>query len=55
MDVFAKDDSKVEREPKKILWDAVMAEKEGYRHYMLKEIHEQSRAVRDTFTGRMFE
>jgi glucosamine--fructose-6-phosphate aminotransferase (isomerizing) len=32
-----------------------MAEKEGYRHYMLKEIHEQSRAVRDTFNGRMFE
>ena len=31
------------------------AEKEGYRHYMLKEIHEQPRAVRDTFTGRMFE
>jgi len=48
-------DQKIEREPKKILWDAVMAEKEGYRHYMLKEIHEQPRAVRDTFTGRMFE
>jgi glucosamine--fructose-6-phosphate aminotransferase (isomerizing) len=45
----------VDRPPTKILWDAVMAEKEGYRHYMLKEIHEQSRAVRDTFTGRMFE
>jgi glucosamine--fructose-6-phosphate aminotransferase (isomerizing) len=55
VEVFAADDSKVERQPTKILWDAVMAEKEGYRHYMLKEIHEQSRAVRDTFTGRMFE
>jgi glutamine---fructose-6-phosphate transaminase (isomerizing) len=55
VDVFARDDQKVEREPKKILWDAVMAEKEGYRHYMLKEIHEQPRAVRDTFNGRMFE
>jgi glucosamine--fructose-6-phosphate aminotransferase (isomerizing) len=53
--VFDAKDQKVEREPKRILWDAVMAEKEGYRHYMLKEIHEQSRAVRDTFTGRMFE
>ena len=53
--VFNQKDEKVEREPKKILWDAVMAEKEGYRHYMLKEIHEQPRAVRDTFTGRMFE
>ena len=56
VDVFvASDDAKVEREPKRITWDAVMAEKEGYRHYMLKEIHEQSRAVRDTFNGRMFE
>ncbi|MDP9360917.1 MAG: glutamine--fructose-6-phosphate transaminase (isomerizing) [Acidobacteriota bacterium] len=53
--VFNQKDEKVEREPKRILWDAVMAEKEGYRHYMLKEIHEQPRAVRDTFTGRMFE
>jgi glucosamine--fructose-6-phosphate aminotransferase (isomerizing) len=53
--VFDQNDRKVESEPKRILWDAVMAEKEGYRHYMLKEIHEQSRAVRDTFTGRMFE
>src|ERR1041385_2707166 len=35
----------VDRPPKKIMWDAVMAEKEGYRHYMLKEIHEQPRAV----------
>jgi glutamine---fructose-6-phosphate transaminase (isomerizing) len=53
--VFNRKDEKVEREPKRILWDAVMAEKEGYRHYMLKEIHEQPRAVRDTFNGRMFE
>jgi glucosamine--fructose-6-phosphate aminotransferase (isomerizing) len=55
IELFTRDDSKVEREAKKILWDAVAAEKEGYRHYMLKEIHEQSRAVRDTFNGRMFE
>src|SRR4051812_20675747 len=53
--VYSKDDKPVDRAPKKITWDAVAAEKEGYRHYMLKEIHEQSRAVRDTFTGRMFE
>jgi glucosamine--fructose-6-phosphate aminotransferase (isomerizing) len=55
VEVFNAKDEPVHRAPKKILWDAVMAEKEGYRHYMLKEIHEQSRAVRDTFTGRMFE
>src|SRR5258708_1993158 len=53
--VFDRNDQKVDRPAKKILWDAVMAEKEGYRHYMLKEIHEQPPAVRDTFTGRMFE
>ena len=55
VDVFDSKDQPLDRAPKKILWDAVMAEKEGYRHYMLKEIHEQPRAVRDTFTGRMFE
>jgi glucosamine--fructose-6-phosphate aminotransferase (isomerizing) len=53
--VYDSSDKEVDRPPKKILWDAVAAEKEGYRHYMLKEIHEQPRAVRDTFTGRMFE
>ena len=55
VELFGKDDKAIERAPKKILWDAVAAEKEGYRHYMLKEIHEQPRAVRDTFNGRMFE
>jgi glucosamine--fructose-6-phosphate aminotransferase (isomerizing) len=55
VELFDKSDRHIDRPPKKILWDAVMAEKEGYRHYMLKEIHEQPRAVRDTFTGRMFE
>ena len=53
--VFNAKDESTDRAPKRILWDAVAAEKEGYRHYMLKEIHEQPRAVRDTFTGRMFE
>jgi glucosamine--fructose-6-phosphate aminotransferase (isomerizing) len=53
--LFDAADKPVHREPKRILWDAVMAEKEGYKHYMLKEIHEQPRAVQDTFTGRMFE
>ncbi len=36
-----------------INWDPVQAEKGGYRHFMLKEIHEQPRAVRDTLLGRM--
>jgi len=36
-----------------INWTAEMAEKEGYAHFMLKEIHEQPRAVRDTLRGRI--
>jgi len=55
VELFGQNDEKIDRTPKRITWDAVMAEKEGYRHYMLKEIHEQPRAVRDTFNGRMFE
>jgi glucosamine--fructose-6-phosphate aminotransferase (isomerizing) len=55
VELFGESDQKIEREPRRITWDAVTAEKEGYRHYMLKEIHEQPRAVRDTFNGRMFE
>jgi glucosamine--fructose-6-phosphate aminotransferase (isomerizing) len=41
------------REPETISWTAEMAEKEGYAHFMLKEIHEQPRAVRDTLLGRI--
>ncbi len=41
------------REPKIITWSAVQAEKGGYKHYMLKEIHEQPRAVADTLVGRI--
>src|SRR5207245_1925880 len=44
---------KVERKPQRISWDPVQAEKGGYRHFMLKEIHEQPRAVRDTLLGRI--
>ncbi len=36
-----------------IEWDPVMAEKGGYDHFMLKEIREQPRAIRDTLTGRI--
>ena len=43
----------VQREPVRIHWDPIMAEKGGYRHFMLKEIHEQPRAITDTFRGRI--
>ncbi len=41
------------REPKTITWSATQAEKGGFKHYMLKEIHEQPRAVADTLVGRV--
>jgi len=42
----------VAREAQTINWDPVMAEKAGYKHFMLKEIHEQPWAVRETILGR---
>ena len=38
---------------KEITWDAVAAQKGGYPHFMLKEIHEQPRSITDTFRGRI--
>ena len=38
----------VRRKPRKVDWTADMAEKEGYPHFMLKEIHEQPRSLRNT-------
>ncbi|HYL80665.1 MAG TPA: glutamine--fructose-6-phosphate transaminase (isomerizing), partial [Candidatus Acidoferrum sp.] len=43
------------RQVSHILWDPFMAEKGGYKHFMLKEIYEQPRAVRDTIRGRFSE
>jgi glucosamine--fructose-6-phosphate aminotransferase (isomerizing) len=43
----------VERAPSVVTWDAAMAQKGGYVHFMLKEIHEQPEAVAATFRGRV--
>jgi glucosamine--fructose-6-phosphate aminotransferase (isomerizing) len=43
----------VNRKVQHVLWDPIMAEKGGYKHFMLKEIFEQPRAVRDTTLGRV--
>jgi glucosamine--fructose-6-phosphate aminotransferase (isomerizing) len=43
----------VTRASQRVTWDPVQAEKGGYRHFMLKEIHEQPRAVRDSLLGRI--
>ena len=37
----------------RITWDPIQAEKAGYKHFMLKEINEQPRAIRDTTLGRV--
>ena len=37
----------------RITWDPIMAEKAGFKHFMLKEIYEQPRAIRDTLLGRV--
>ncbi|CAA7600353.1 glutamine-fructose-6-phosphate transaminase (isomerizing) [Acididesulfobacillus acetoxydans] len=42
-----------EKEVFEVKWDAVAAEKGGYEHFMLKEIHEQPRALKDTLLGRL--
>src|SRR5450631_3096689 len=43
----------VRREIQHVTWDPIMAEKGGFKHFMLKEIYEQPRAVRDTALGRV--
>jgi len=45
----------LEKKARHIDWSPLMAEKGGYKHFMLKEIHEQPRAVRDTIAGRLME
>jgi len=47
------DGNPVTRKPQRILWDPIQAEKGGYKHFMLKEIWEQPRAIRDTTLGRV--
>jgi len=47
------DGKSLQRQSQQITWDPVMAEKGGFQHFMLKEIFEQARAVRDTTLGRV--
>ncbi|HVM93012.1 MAG TPA: glutamine--fructose-6-phosphate transaminase (isomerizing) [Terriglobales bacterium] len=47
------DGNKVERKPQRITWDPIMAEKGGFKHFMLKEIYEQPRTVQETTLGRI--
>src|ERR1700759_3873982 len=47
------DGKPVKRDVQHVTWDPIMAEKGGFKHFMLKEIYEQPRAVRDTTLGRV--
>ncbi|MFB6283487.1 MAG: glutamine--fructose-6-phosphate transaminase (isomerizing) [Halobacteria archaeon] len=47
------DGERVERGSSEVEWDAEAAEKGGYSHYMLKEIHEQPQSLRQTLSGRL--
>ncbi len=51
--IFDTNDNIVERKIQKIMWNAIQAEKCGYKHFMLKEIHEQAQTTQDTFRGRI--
>src|SRR6266478_8224097 len=47
------DGNSIERQVQHVTWDPIMAEKGGFKHFVLKEIYEQPRAVRDTTLGRI--
>ena len=47
------DGQPVVRQVQHVTWDPIMAEKGGFKHFMLKEIYEQPRSVRDTTLGRV--
>lgn len=52
-EVYDFEGNKIEKTPTTITWTAGMAEKGGFKHFMLKEIYEQPRAIADTIRGRV--
>ncbi len=52
-EIQGQDGERVEREVHRLNWDLVQIEKGGYKHFMLKEIHEQPQALQDTLAGRV--
>jgi glucosamine--fructose-6-phosphate aminotransferase (isomerizing) len=51
--IFDFDGNSRDREPKRVTWDPVTAQKGGFKHFLLKEIHEQPQAIIDTTRGRI--
>lgn len=55
VEIMDKEGQPRQAQVERITWDADAAEKGGYTHFMLKEIHEQPRAIRETIAGRISE
>jgi glucosamine--fructose-6-phosphate aminotransferase (isomerizing) len=53
VEVFDGQGQFIVKDPSYVIWDAIKAEKTGYEHFMLKEIHEQPKAIRDTMRSRL--
>ena len=53
MHFYSVDEEEIQKESVRIDWDADAAEKGGYEHFMLKEMYEQPKTIRDTFSPRV--
>ncbi len=53
LQIYDRKGTLVNRPVKEIKWDAKMAQKNGRKHFMLKEIHEQAETIQNTFRGRI--
>ena len=51
--IYDKDLNKIDKEITKIEWDSSSAEKDGYEHFMIKEIYEQPKSIRETIGARL--
>jgi glucosamine--fructose-6-phosphate aminotransferase (isomerizing) len=51
--LLTQDKEEIKKEVYHVTWNADAAEKGGYEHFMLKEIHEQPKAIKDTMTSRI--
>jgi len=55
IEIFNELGQEVVKEPYQVTWDVASAEKDGYEHFMMKEIHEQPKAIKDTLSPRLNE
>ncbi|WP_321429023.1 glutamine--fructose-6-phosphate transaminase (isomerizing) [uncultured Methanolobus sp.] len=55
IEIYDREGNSVSRDTETIEWDLEAAEKAGYEHFMLKEIHEQPTSIQNTFAGKLSE